>query len=381
MENKTPKICAVICELNPAHAGHKYLFEQTKKISGCDFVVAIISPNFVQRGEPSIFDMQTRASMAIEIGADAVIAMPTQYATASAEIFCRAGVEIAKKIENIKYLAFGIEQTNLENLLKIKKILKNNAKIDNLIQKNCNFGFSYSISKLNAINELCNENGVDAEILKYPNNMLAIEYLMNLDDNITPIAVERIKDISSSDIREMLVNKSELNNIALQNVVPKEILPLYENEVIDYNKYYDFALNSIAITSSREIASYRDINEGMENLFTNKINQSATFEDFLLNIKSKRYSYKRLNRAVLACALKLPPINAQNIIIDNLKLIAIKKEMLPFLNAEFNLIKRANDINFEIDNSIDERATRLYNRFFSKTQNKSFYLEKLLLKE
>ena len=59
------KTAAIICEYNPFHQGHKYHIARTKEMCGADFVVAIMSGNFVQLGDVSIFPKELRAKAAI----------------------------------------------------------------------------------------------------------------------------------------------------------------------------------------------------------------------------------------------------------------------------------------------------------------------------
>ena len=50
------KITGVIAEYNPFHNGHKYHIEQARMLSGADYVIAIISGDFTQRGTPAVID-------------------------------------------------------------------------------------------------------------------------------------------------------------------------------------------------------------------------------------------------------------------------------------------------------------------------------------
>ena len=108
------KILAIICEFNPFHSGHEYLIEQAKRMSGCDAVLCIMSGNFTQRGEMCINGKYIRAKHAILGGADCVIQLPAPFAVAPAEIFASGAVKILSAIPDIKYLAFGCENADLD---------------------------------------------------------------------------------------------------------------------------------------------------------------------------------------------------------------------------------------------------------------------------
>ena len=53
------KISGIISEFNPYHLGHQSLIVQTRQ-AGATHIVAIMSGNFVQRGEPACFDKWVR---------------------------------------------------------------------------------------------------------------------------------------------------------------------------------------------------------------------------------------------------------------------------------------------------------------------------------
>ena len=103
------KICAIICEYNPFHNGHKYLIDQAKLLSGADAILCIMSGNFVQRGESAILEKHQRAALAVEYGADIVIELPTVFATSNAELFARGSISILAKIPQVTHLCFGGE--------------------------------------------------------------------------------------------------------------------------------------------------------------------------------------------------------------------------------------------------------------------------------
>ena len=116
------KIAAIIAEYNPFHTGHEYQIQELRGLLGEDTaIIAIMSGNFTQRGEPSIFDKATRAKMAVLSGVNLVLELPFPFSMLSAELFARAGVHIAHKINVVDYLCFGTENGDLNFLLEIKR--------------------------------------------------------------------------------------------------------------------------------------------------------------------------------------------------------------------------------------------------------------------
>ena len=88
------KIAAIIAEYNPFHNGHKYLIEETRRLTGADYILAIMSGDFVQRGAPAICNKYLRTKLALSGGADAVIELPPVYALSSAEFFASGSVSV-----------------------------------------------------------------------------------------------------------------------------------------------------------------------------------------------------------------------------------------------------------------------------------------------
>jgi len=119
------KTAAIICEYNPFHKGHQYQIARTKKLCGADFVVAIMSGNYVQRGDVAIYSKELRAKAAIACGVDLVLELPTVFAMQSAEFFAKKGVEIANATGIIDYLSFGTECDNISPIIQIAELLTN----------------------------------------------------------------------------------------------------------------------------------------------------------------------------------------------------------------------------------------------------------------
>ena len=113
---------AVIAEFNPFHDGHAHLIREARR-SGYDRVIALMSGDFVQRGEPAAADRFVRTEMALRGGADLVLAFPTRFATASAEIFSASGVRLLDRIGCVDALFFGSECGRLEPLAAVAGVL------------------------------------------------------------------------------------------------------------------------------------------------------------------------------------------------------------------------------------------------------------------
>ena len=87
------KITGIIAEFNPFHKGHEYLLDQIEGIK-----IVAMSGNWMQRGEPAIFDKWTRAQMALACGADLVVELPVTVSVQAADFFASGAVDILKNL-------------------------------------------------------------------------------------------------------------------------------------------------------------------------------------------------------------------------------------------------------------------------------------------
>lgn len=182
------KISAVICELNPFHKGHAHVLSAAKENS--DTVIAVMSGNFVQRGECAVYDKYKRARAAIEGGADLCVELPFPFSSSSAEYFSEAGVRIAESLFATD-LWFGSECADLNALLRAAEILngaesKKTGRAAENRAETIKSGFS----------------SVPESILSSPNDILAVEYCRRATVSLHP--VKRIPGESAGAIREKL---------------------------------------------------------------------------------------------------------------------------------------------------------------------------------
>ena len=121
------KIVSVIAEYNPFHNGHKRQLDFIKRELKPDYTVAFLSGNFTQRGEPALLDKFTRARHAIKAGFDAVIELPTVFATQSAEIFGSGALKLINSLNAENVLCFGAETGDLDCFYQTANALLNES--------------------------------------------------------------------------------------------------------------------------------------------------------------------------------------------------------------------------------------------------------------
>lgn len=269
-------ITGIVCEFNPFHKGHKYLIDSVKTNKD-DAVICCMSGNFVQRGEFAVFDKFKRTETAIENGADLVIELPTAFATLSAEGFCRAGVKLIEATGIADRIAFGAENDNLDRLSEAAKKL-NSVSIQKEIAKEMKTGISFPKARSIVLN---------TDILDYPNNILAVEYLKAA--SLPCCAVKRIGKGHDSDDQEYSAS-------AIRNKLNKnEISSIYNCETAVLSK-----LRTMCADDFRKIS---DVSEGLENKIEKAVKEATSLDSLYNLIKSKRYTHSRIRRIILRAYL------------------------------------------------------------------------------
>jgi predicted nucleotidyltransferase len=301
------RICAIICEFNPFHNGHKYLIEQAKAISGCDSVLCIMSGAFTQRGDIAVLDKFNRAKHAILGGADCVIELPAPFAVAPAEIFADGAVKILSSISDVKYLAFGCESATKESLLSCAKAaIINNKEIANNLKENLKAGESYLSSYKKAF-----EKFGGGDLLNHSNDILALEYtkaIISRNAQIEILPVRRVgahfrDENLTCDYSSATAIRQNLGNNVLLNNLPQYV---FDDLPKDYNiKYVYENLARFALVSfdKSDIKKVYGCTEGLENKLKNLC--TLPYDKIIEEATSKRYTSSRIRRIMCANLLKL----------------------------------------------------------------------------
>ena len=334
------KICGIICELNPAHNGHEELLKKVKEKTQCDIFIAIMSPNYVQRGEPAIYDYKIRAQMAINIGFDAVIYMPTSYTINSANKFAEYGVKIADQL-NVDFLAFGTNLT-IDELIDIKQQTTSKMFID-LLKSYLSNGLSYSNAFSKALYSISNKK------LK-ANDILALEYLSaidKIDSRMKPIAIIRDNNFSSTELRKLLL-KNELKKTK-DMVNNKNYEIMLNNKINDYNSFNNCIYYNIISKPLIELSKIKDMKEGLENkIFETNANN---LEELIDKIKSKRYNKNYIQRLFLNILFNNKINDIDNL--NYLKVVAVKNvSVLKYLHSILPILTNLKNKNILQEKSV-----------------------------
>ena len=315
------KVLGIVAEYNPFHNGHKYHLEQSKKISGCDYTVAIIGGNFTQRGDVSLVDKWKKAEMALLAGIDLILELPTMYATSSAENFADGAVKLMDSLKIVDTISFGTETEDLDMLDAIADVLAKEPKeYVSFLQKELKNGDSFPKARENAILQYFKGAVPYANLLKTPNNILAIEYLKALRKRksyINPIIIKRETSnedsirlkkgyASSSEIRELI---SEKENV--RNLIPKTTFDLLKGTIRDgelvlgLDTYEQAIIYNLRKMSVEEIAALPDVSEGLENKIKKSANEYSSLEAIIEDVKTKRYTETRIKRILVHSLLNI----------------------------------------------------------------------------
>ena len=231
-------ICTIVAEYNPFHSGHMYHISQTKQILGeSSDIVAIMSGNYVQRGDFAIVEKYARAKAAVLSGVDLVLELPLTAALSSAEGFAFGALSVADALGCVSNLSFGCENDNLEALNRLAEVI-DKEEFSLLLKSELFEGVSFPVARQNAVKKIMPQY---SGLLEKPNNILAIEYIKaikKLDSNIIPIGVCRqgashdsiVADsdfASASFIRELIKNgKTE----KCANYMPQSSIEVFKRE-------------------------------------------------------------------------------------------------------------------------------------------------------
>ncbi|MBQ8518087.1 MAG: nucleotidyltransferase family protein [Agathobacter sp.] len=313
------KVVGIVAEYNPFHNGHQYQIDKVRKKTGADYVIVAMSGNFLQRGVPALCDKFIRAEMALKCGADLVIEIPTLWATASAEYYAHAGVALLASTGVVTHLAFGAETDDLDALLQVSSILKNEPDVYRAVLSNSiRTGNSFPVARKNALITslpLFPTEKLD-ELLDNPNNILALEYLKALPDSIEPILIQRegagyhdteihTELPSASAIREAIFGcNGDIDMDVLANAMPKESFVLLKNalkcnQLLETNDFSQSLGYCLLAQAGNGFASFADCNQDFSNKVKNNLNNYVLFEDFIGTLKTKDMTYTRVSRCLL----------------------------------------------------------------------------------
>ena len=289
------KSVGIICEYNPFHNGHLKHLSEVKEIFPGYTIILVMSGNFTERGDVSIISKWDKTEIALKAGIDLVIELPFFFASQSADIFARGAIQILNHLKVVA-IVFGSESNNVNNLIEMAKIT-NSKKYDKLVKNYLDDGCNYPTALSKAIYDLSGK-----KIIK-PNDILGLSYIkeiINLNSNIKPISIKRDDNFNDSFLYEDITSSTSIrehlkNNQTIDNQVPDFVKPYLSNKLHFVDDYFNLLKYKI-LTSINILSNFQTVDEGIQNRFMKFIINSNSYNEFILKIKTKRYTYNRLNR-------------------------------------------------------------------------------------
>lgn len=325
------KICAIICEFNPFHNGHKYILDKARELSGCDALICIMSGSFTQRGDICVIDKFLRAKHAVVCGADCILELPTAFSVAPAEIFAKGAVKILSSVPEIDTLAFGCESGSEADFLSAAKILSDESgNFKEALKKSLDTGESYAKSYASAFEVA----GGAAGFLSTPNNILGVEYVkavLSLKKNIRLLPVRRVgAAFNDGEIKQNFSSATAIRKNLSSPLVKDNIPDFVAGDLTDFSaenaRFENYLRLILSRTTAEALKPIYGCGDGLENVL--KALQTLPYREIVSGATSKRYPSARIKRILLANFLGLYREDCEKYLSSELYLspLAVKKK-------------------------------------------------------
>lgn len=377
------KVAGIIAEYNPFHNGHQYQIEQLRKKAGADYVIVIMSGNFLERGVPAITDKYTRTQMALHCGADLVLELPSLWASASAERFASAGVNLLASTGVVNTICYGAEQTDSALMQRIVRILVEAGPVtgtsafpfsSNLQtgrveataynQKVIKFqkqGLTYPAARARALNE-CLTDIDEKTILSFlstPNNILALEYEKAIakwntmhTQCICGYGIQRIgggyhdetvhpQYSSATAIRRLVLEESSgTDYTVLKTLVPAFVYNQLQKDVscdslMDLDDFSASLYTRLWTYHNVGYTQFADCSTELSHKILNKLDQFTSFTAFAALLKTREITYTRVCRVLLHILLDIRQSDYTNYTPDDayLRVLGFRRDATELLSA------------------------------------------------
>lgn len=308
------KATGVVVEYNPFHNGHYYHLQETKNVSGADCVIAVMSGNFLQRGEPALLSKWKRTKMALLGGADLVIELPYSFATSHAPRFAYGSIFLLQSL-GAESFCFGSESGDGALFNETHDLVNSqNDTYQAKLREFIDTGLSYPSAAARAYEALETPLALD---LSKPNNILGFEYVRasrELGSRIKPLTIKR----KNADYHDVLLGKGDIASAtAIREAVfssdirkAKHYMPSFtfdlmaeeqseKGTLMNWEQLYPLLRYQLLSSSPSEINTFYEVEEGLEYRMIDAMRSCDSFESFMKQLKTKRYTWTRLQRACL----------------------------------------------------------------------------------
>lgn len=325
------KILGIVVEYNPFHTGHLYHLEKAKEIVQPDLTIAIMSGNYVQRGEVAIIDKFKRSELAIKYGVDLVIELPFVYVSQSADYFCKGAIDLLYHI-GVTDLVFGSECGTIETFKEIAYAIEKQPDTYNqYVRDAMNQGLRYPDACNQALSQLLGKSIVT------PNDLLGLGYVKEVIFNHYPINLHCIE--RSNDYHETTLNKVASATALRKALFNHEDVHEYLFDMSYYTKLYkqsdffSYLKYQIIIQDENSLKKLHLVDEGIENLLKKVIYQVNCYDELVSTLTSKRYTKTRIQRMLLHILLNNTKQEIQNALsVDYLHILKMNQKGQAYLH-------------------------------------------------
>ena len=382
------KVCACICELNPFHNGHEYLFREARRLTGADFIIAVMSGDFVQRGLPAICDKYARAAFALMGGADLVIELPVMFATASADYFAFGAVSAIENMGCVDYLCFGSECGDPDMLRSCAGLSQTHDPGLHILSQ----GADSETTKNFKITKLLKEGMSYAKAYATvtgnetaPNDMLAVRYIKSLDmmnSDIETVCIKRTgggyNDRSDNAMSAYAVRHRVFAREPYAHLVPKYVYRKLES--ITGSAFPlrpdDFSVQLYTIITRiledeeydrGNLTEFMDVSANIAGRIRANIGKYRNYEGFADLIHSKEYTKSRIYRALVHIMLGIRkedyPADLDECTVSYVRILGFRKSSAALLSqikesCMVPVISKAGDA----ASILDDEALYLFNK-------------------
>lgn len=343
-------VIGIIAEFNPFHNGHLYFINKIKELYPNSILVLVLNGYFLERGEVSVESKEEKTRLALKYGIDIVLELPCLYGVNSGDYFGDYSVRLLNELK-VNKIVFGSECNNIELLKEIANKQVNN---DLDVKKYLDEGYNYPTALNKAI-------GIT---LDSPNDLLGVSYIKSIISNkfnIEPICIQRTNDYHDKQSNDNIVSASNIREKINNNINIKEYIPEGKINRIDYVLLFNLLKHKI-ITDS-DLASYETVDEGLDNKLKEVINKVNSYDELIESIKSKRYTYNRLNRMLIHILLGIKK-NDNKKDISYIRLLGFNTKGKNYINSikkdiNIPLITKYRDIN-DLTKEYEDKAASIY---------------------
>lgn len=343
-------VVGIIAEYNPFHKGHAYQIQKAKEQCGAEFAVVVMNGDFVQRGEPAIFDKYTRTKEALLGGADLIFELPVRFGLSSAGDFAMGGILALNALPFVTHLCFGTETGDLTPLLQAATFLCNEpdsyrTRVKHFVKQGILYPKARSLA-------LAAESGLPTETWDSPNNILGLEYcvaLQKLHSKIKPFTIRREGQGYHDN------DTPALSDFPSATFLRKQIRKAGEKENLSLSDFS--SLIGYSLLTAKDLCRIKDITPDLSDRIRNELPKYREINEFVKTIKNPSLTTGRIKRSFFQC---LFDIEKEEPVMPYLRVLGMKKEASSLLSQKENasceiLTKLAFDVP-----KMDDTAKKLF---------------------